>query len=232
MQAIILAGGFGTRLKDVVKDVPKPMAPVGSKPFLAHLLDYLLNFGVTDAVISVHYLKEQIEDYFKDSYRGMKIKYAEEETPLGTGGAILNSLQFCKKDKPVLVFNGDTFLKIDLKTMYEEHIERESKLSIALRMVDDCSRYGEVVVEGSVIKDFSHVGDQGEGYINAGIYIISPGLFDDYTLNNSFSFERDFLYQYVPQIKPNAFFADDYFIDIGVPEDYERACNELPAIIG
>ena len=115
MQAIILAGGFGTRLQQVVKDVPKPMADISGKPFLAHLLTNLQNQGFKKIVISVGYLKEKISEYFGDSYLGMEIFYAVEEKPLGTGGAIINSLKFIDSKKPFVVLNGDTFLQVNYK---------------------------------------------------------------------------------------------------------------------
>lgn len=232
MQAIILAGGFGTRLQEVVKEAPKPMALIGDKPFLAILIEHLKRQGVREVVLSVHHMREQIEDFFGNDYKGIRIRYAIEETPLGTGGAIINSLNILHPRDPVLVLNGDSFSKIDLRKMFNIHKDKGAKLSLALRSVPDCSRYGRVVVEGGIIKDFLHSGGGGEGYINAGVYVISPDLFKDYKLNKSFSFERDFLYQHTPQLKPLAFITDGYFIDIGVPEDYERANLELPSVIG
>src|SRR5579872_7369319 len=117
MQAIILAGGFGTRLQSVVKNCPKPMAPVHGKPFLAYLIEYLKLQGITRVVLSVHYLREQIEDFFKDNYQGIEICYAVEEQPWGTGGAIVHALKKIELTQPVFVLNGDTFLKLDYRAM-------------------------------------------------------------------------------------------------------------------
>ena len=231
MQAIILVGGFGTRLQSVVKDLPKPMAPIGDKPFLALLIESFRRRGVKEIMLSVHHMREAIQEYFGNNYNGMKISYAIEETPLGTGGAIVNSMNILQPKNPVLVVNGDTFLKIDLSRMYQIHKDKKAGISIALRQVESCKRFGEVVVEDGIIKDFAYAGNDGAGYINAGIYVINANFFKDYKLNKSFSFERDFLYQYTPKIKPLAYISEDYFIDIGIPEDYERACNELPNII-
>jgi D-glycero-alpha-D-manno-heptose 1-phosphate guanylyltransferase len=232
MQAIILAGGFGTRLQGVVSDVPKPMAPIGDKPFLALLISYLKRNGVREVVLSVHYMKEKIEEYFGDRFRGVSIKYAHEDEPLGTGGAIVNSLNILRPKNPVLVINGDTFLNIDIGALIRKHKDSESKITIALRKVNDCSRFGEVVFDGDVITDFAYAGGEGEGYINAGIYVMDPDIFDKFTLNHSFSFEKDFMYQHTSEVSPTAFLSDNYFIDIGIPEDYSRACEELPALIG
>src|SRR3989344_3377185 len=117
MQAIILAGGFGTRLRSVVADSPKPMALIHGKPFLAYLLDYLTSQGITDVVLSVHYLREQIETYFKTNYNGISIRYAVEEQPLGTGGAIKHALNYINISSPVFVLNGDTFLKLNYQIL-------------------------------------------------------------------------------------------------------------------
>ncbi len=230
MKAIILAGGFGSRLKDVISDVPKPMAPIVEKPFLALLIEYLKTNGVNEVVLSVHHLKDSIQDFFGDNYLGVSVKYAIEEEPLGTGGGILNAIQQIYTDEPVFVFNGDTFLKIDLKRMHKQHKDKKALLTIALKEMKDCKRYGQVVVDGNIITDFAHAGS-GDGYINAGVYVLGKNLFEKFRTNRKFSFERDFLYQHVPEIKPQAFFTNDYFIDIGIPEDYKRACDELPSII-
>jgi D-glycero-alpha-D-manno-heptose 1-phosphate guanylyltransferase len=231
MQAIVLAGGFGTRLRSAIADVPKPMAPIGDKPFLAYLLDYLKGQGVTQVVLSVHYLREQIQDYFQSDYRGIAISYAVEEQPLGTGGAIVHSMQALDKTRPTFVLNGDTFLKLNYQAMYQQHQTHSPLITMALRKVADCSRYGIVQVEKNTVKEFKDQGDDKPGLINAGVYLINPALFDLLPLPAAFSFERDFLFPKVSKIHPEAFAIDDYFIDIGIPEDYSRAIRELPAIV-
>lgn len=235
MQAIILAGGFGTRLQAVVKDVPKPLADISGKPFLAYLLQNLQNHGVKKVVISVGYLKEKIIEYFGDSYLGMKIDYATEDKPLGTGGAIVNSLKFIDKNQPVLVLNGDSFLEVDYQKLFAAH---KKNLTLVLRKMDDCSRYGQVVVEGDLIVDFKEKSldfardksAQG-GLINGGIYVLDAKIFEKFSLPESFSFESDFMMKYLKELEPKAFIADEYFIDIGIPDDYARAQNELLKII-
>jgi D-glycero-alpha-D-manno-heptose 1-phosphate guanylyltransferase len=230
MQAIILAGGFGTRLRSAIADVPKPMAPIGEKPFLAYLLDYLKGQGVTRVVLSVHYLREQIQDYFQSDYRGMAISYAVEDEPLGTGGAILHSMKLLDQASPTFVLNGDTFLKLDYQAMYQQHQVTAPLITMALRKVADCSRYGIVQVEKNIVTEFKDQGNDQPGLINAGVYIIHPALFDVIPLPKQFSFERDFLFPNVDKIHPEAFAVDDYFIDIGIPEDYLRAIRELPLL--
>jgi D-glycero-alpha-D-manno-heptose 1-phosphate guanylyltransferase len=224
MQAIILAGGFGTRLRSVLSDVPKPMAPINGKPFLAYLLEYLLTQGVTDIVLSIHYLREQIEDYFKDNYRGASIRYAVEHEPLGTGGAIMRSLPLMDLDRPIFILNGDTFLRMNYQHMYANHAEADDcHLTMALRKVADCSRYGVVLTEGDSVVDFNEAGDHAPGLINAGVYLLNASLFDDFTLSEKFSFEKDFLFPNLNRIAPRSYVVDEYFIDIGIPEDYARA---------
>lgn len=228
MKAIILAGGLGTRLRSVVSDVPKPMAPISGKPFLAYQIDYLMSFGLDELVLSICYLPEKVKEYFGDNYRGVKIKYALEDRPLGTGGAIVNSLNTLQSDEPVLVMNGDSLVMFDYGAMYKNHLKGVSPLTIALRHIDDCYRYGKVDTEGDVITAFNHKGEAGPGYINAGVYVINPSLFDGYNMPEEFSFEGDFCTPYIPEIHPPFVKADSYFIDIGIPEDYARAQDELP----
>lgn len=230
MQAIILAGGFGTRLQSVVKDVPKPMADINGAPFLFYLLTHLKKFGVTDVVLSVGYLQEKIIQYFGDSFLSIKISYAREEKPLGTGGAILNSLKFIDQNKPVVVINGDTFLQVDYQKLFADH---KSKLTLVLRKMEDCSRYGRVVFdENFVIKSFAEKSAKKEsGFINGGIYVLDPKVFAEFLLPENFSFETDFLMQHLQDIKPQAFTVDEYFIDIGIPDDYMSAQKELPKLI-
>jgi D-glycero-alpha-D-manno-heptose 1-phosphate guanylyltransferase len=231
MRAIILAGGFGTRLQSVVADVPKPMAPIDGKPFLAYLLCYLACQGITEIVLSVHHLHEKISDYFQQQYAGIKIQYAIEDTPLGTGGAIYYALQKIMSNEPVFVLNGDTFVTVDYKQMYEQHSHTMATLTMALREIPDCSRYGHVSVTDNMITGFQDKGTSGTGYINAGVYLLQKNVFEHTNLSAAFSFESDFILKQFQQIRPQAFFAKDYFIDIGIPSDYQRAIKELPELI-
>ncbi len=235
MQAIILAGGFGTRLKEVVKDVPKPLADIAGKPFLAYLLQNLRNHGVKKVVISVGYLQEKIVEYFSDNYLGMSVSYAREDKPLGTGGAIINSLKFIDQNQPVLVLNGDSFLQVDYQKLFAAH---KKNLTMVLRKMDDCSRYGRVVFdENFVIKNFEEkpldkLGmTSSEGFINGGIYLLDPKIFKRFSVPEAFSFESDFLAKELSWLEPQAFTAEGYFIDIGIPEDYARAQKELSNFI-
>jgi D-glycero-alpha-D-manno-heptose 1-phosphate guanylyltransferase len=228
MKAIILVGGFGTRLQSVISDVPKPMAPIADQPFLAYLLLYLKKRGITHVIFSVHYLREQIVSFFGSDFHGMRIDYVVESEPLGTGGAMVHSLSFIEATEPVFVLNGDTFVKLDYRAMYADHIARHSRLTFALREVADCSRYGKVVTDDQHIISFQEKGAAGRGYINAGVYLMNPDLFNAFTLPAKFSFEADFIFPYLSALRPRYFQAKDYFIDIGIPDDYARAQRELP----
>lgn len=230
MQAIILVGGLGTRLRSVVCDVPKPMALIQDKPFLAYLLDYLSQQGITEVVLSAYYLSEKIQDYFRSSYCNMKINYAIEEEPLGTGGAMAHALSKVSFKKSVFVINGDTFLKMNYQKMWETHCKKSSLITIALKQELNVKRYGTVAVKDDVVIEFQEKQKEGIGLINAGIYLIQPDLFKLFSLPKTFSFEKDFLFPKIKKIKPQAFVVDDYFIDIGVPEDYQRALREFPKI--
>jgi len=225
MHAIVLAGGFGTRLRSVLPDLPKPMAPIHNKPFLAHLLIYLKSQGITEVILPVHYQAEKIMAYFQAQYAGISIRYVEEEKPLGTGGAIVNALSLYHDDLPIFVLNGDTFVKLDYQAMFAQH--QHADISMALCHVPDCSRYGKVITDKNRIIAFREKGEQGAGLINAGVYLFRPDLFKSYSLPPQFSLEQDFIFSYLPQIHLQAFVTNDYFIDIGIPEDYARARLDL-----
>lgn len=227
-EAIILAGGFGTRLQGVVKDLPKPMAPVNGRPFLTYILDYLIGYHYTRVVLSVGYLHEKIEAFFGPQYKSLEIDYAVETEPLGTGGGILFAFSKCKTDN-VLVINGDTMFKVDLDEFERFHHEKHSLLSIVLREVEDVSRYGSVVVGGNdMITLFSEKqAAAGRDFINGGVYLIDRKLFGKYPQQQKFSFEKDLMTRFYTQEMFYGMPSDGYFIDIGIPEDYERAQREL-----
>lgn len=227
LEAIILAGGFGTRLQSVVKDVPKPMADINGKPFLEYLLVFLAKNGCKKVILSVGYKKESIIDFFKDSYLDMQVVYSVEDAPLGTGGAIRKAISLVDKDD-VLVLNGDTFFLLDIAKMYEAHKKNGSKITMALKPMVDFDRYGSVSVDGDTIVSFEEKGFKKEGLINAGAYLINRVLFQNLNeLCDIFSFEKDFLEKYITTVKPTAFVQSGYFIDIGIPEDYEKAKETL-----
>lgn len=222
MEAIILAGGFGTRLQTVVKDVPKPMAEINGFPFLKYLLDSLSQQAVTTVILSVGYKQEIIKDYFQDRYLDMQVLYASEDSPLGTGGAIIQALKLTTEND-IYVLNGDTFFEVDLKAMQRLHIETKADISLATKVMQDFDRYGTVKTEAGRVIAFEEKQYQVEGFINGGIYIIKKAIFDSFQLETKFSFESDFLENKLEQLIVTAFKSEGYFIDIGIPEDYYHA---------
>lgn len=219
MQAIILAGGFGTRLKAVIKEIPKPMATIGDKPFLEYLLKYLKQQGIASVILSVGYKREVIEEYFKDSFCGLEILYSVEKEPLGTGGAIKQALGLASRN-PLYVLNGDTYFDINLSDL---SLEGGSKICLGLKKMQDFERYGCVEIDSSgLIQAFREKEFRQEGLINGGVYLIDKGLFDGFSLENKFSFES-FLQKHFKKLKATAKVFEDFFIDIGIPEDYELA---------
>lgn len=227
-EAIILAGGFGTRLQSVVKDIPKPMAPINGKPFLTFLFAYLQKFGYERVVLSTGYLHDTIEDYFGEKYQDIFISYAHEDQPLGTGGAIQYALGKCQSQQ-VLVLNGDTLFKVDLNAFLTSHQQHNGLLSMVLRNVEDVSRYGSVVVDKNhrVANFVEKASAQGAGLINGGIYLLDRKLFEMYPHTGKFSFEKEIMQSHYEEENFYGFPSDAYFIDIGIPEDYNRAQKEL-----
>ena len=225
MEAIILAGGFGTRLHDLTKDTPKPMVPVAGRPFLTYILDELEYYHFDHVVMAVSYLKEQIISYYGNQYKHIKIDYAIENEPLGTGGAILNCFPLLKEDW-FFVINGDTISRVDYREM---SVKKENQ--IAVKEMFNFDRYGEVKInENGCITAFNEKKFVEKGYINTGIYYLNKQSISKYNLKGKFSLESDIFEKYVDDLKIHAFKTNDYFIDIGIPEDYNRAQIELKRV--
>ena len=228
-EAIILAGGFGTRLRTVVSDVPKPMAPVAGRPFLCWLIDRLALQGYSHIVLATGYMHEKVEEYFHNEYNGVRIDYAREMSPLGTGGAIVNALQHCTEEC-ITVLNGDTLFDINHRWLADMADSNGGRLTIVTRRVNDAGRYGAVETDaaGQITAFREKDPSIGSGYINGGIYRMHRSLLDGYTVGTQFSFEKEVMQ---PLREPfYAYPSDAYFIDIGVPDDYARAQTELPTI--
>ncbi|MFP1785996.1 nucleotidyltransferase family protein [Lonsdalea quercina] len=219
-EAIILAGGLGTRLKDISGDTPKPLVPVSGKPFVYYIMDNLVHQGISHIVFAISYQSDFFIDQIGEVYKGVKISYSVEKKALGTGGAIKQALDLCNSEH-VLVTNGDTYVDIDLPVFYENHISFNKSVSIALVNVVDVARYGSVKLSGSDIVGFSEKGRSGSGLINGGMYLINK---EKSSLNSgAYSFEDVFLKQKYPLINP--FICNGFFIDIGIPSDYFKACE-------
>ena len=226
-EAIILAGGFGTRLQTVVKELPKPMAPINGRPFLEYQLNYLANYGIDRVIFAVGYLSETISNHFGNSFNGIEIDYAYEENPLGTGGGILNAFHK-RKTKELIVLNGDTLFEIDINSFYSKHKNSNSLFSLALRELSSVDRYGSVLLESSIIRKFAEKGAYaGKGSINGGIYIINEAFFEKAQLPEKFSMEKDVFEILLNDFDFYGFPFSNYFLDIGIPEDYNKAQDEF-----
>ncbi len=227
MEAIVLAGGFGTRLRSVVSSVPKPMAPVGGRPFLELLLASLKAKGVTRVILSVGHMSDVIISYFQKNTLGMDLVFEVERSPLGTGGAIAAALKRVHADF-VLVFNGDTYLDLDITAVCSMWPGDRTPI-VVVRAVSDTERFGRLNVANGRITKFMGGGIEGAGMINAGCYLVPTNVFMGENMPELFSFEQDFLYTRPPS-SLRAFVASGQFIDIGVPDDYARAQRELTRI--
>lgn len=233
-QAVVLAGGLGTRLRKAVPDCPKPMAPVAGRPFLEMVLDYLQGQGVHRVVLAVSYGREQIQRHFANTWGNLRIDYSVELDPLGTGGAIRQALALCDEGA-VTVVNGDTYFGVDLPAMHAVHAHAHAHLSLAVRQEQDCARYGRVLLDehGERVRGFAEKQPGAPGWINGGCYVIDRNAFASQSLPKRFSFEQDYLPQAVEKPPyPLAFPSDAHFIDIGIPEDWGRAQAELMSLAG
>lgn len=226
MEAIVLAGGLGTRLENKLCGLPKPMAPVAGRPFLEILLSQLSRSGCTRVILSVGHLHNVIEDHFDAAWRGIGIAYSVENAPLGTGGAIRASLALGTEEN-ILVLNGDTYLDADYAKMMRFHAGQSAPLTIAVAHQPDVARYGGVLLDNNRIVGFEEKGRSGPGWINAGAYAFRRDLAWPPSLPEKFSFETDFLAPETARLHPAAFKVEGFFLDIGIPEDLDRAQTEL-----
>ena len=221
MEAIVLAGGFGTRLRKVLADVPKPMAPIAGRPFLDILLGSLAQKGFARVVLSLGFMAEKISDHFGTRFAGVDIAYVVEDTPLGTGGAIRLALDSCTQDH-VFVFNGDTYLDLEVQLLEQKWGVKRHPIVVG-RQVPDTSRFGRLVVDGGCITSFAEKGSTGPGLINAGCYVLARDALVKFPLYRPFSIETDYLVPEVARATVEVFETLGMFIDIGIPEDYMRA---------
>ncbi|MBE9509843.1 MAG: nucleotidyltransferase family protein [Bacteroidetes bacterium] len=221
-EAIILAGGLGTRLKSVISDIPKPMAPIHDKPFLEYLLSYLVKFKIKKTVLSVGYKYQYIFDHFGDNYKGIELLYAIEDKPLGTGGGIRNAVDHINNDHFFLL-NGDTYYETDLDKLYHLHIKEKANITLSLLPMEKFSRYGSVKVNGTKIIEFMPKKFTEKGLINGGVYVVNRSVFQKYSPGKKFSFETDLLQVMCNSLNFHGYISEAPFIDIGIPEDYKKA---------
>ena len=229
MEAIVLAGGSGTRLRKVVPDVPKPMAPVAGRPFLEIILADLARKGFRRAVLSLGFLADKIQSYFGEEYAGIALVYVVENKPLGTGGGLRLAISACKNDH-VFVFNGDTYLDLEVEAVEHQWLNHHRPLIVGCK-VPDTTRYGRLMTRAGQVIGFSEKGVSGPGLINAGCYVFSQGQLDEFPLNTAFSLESDYLARMVMREPLDLFVTQGHFIDIGIPEDYARAQTELAGLL-
>jgi D-glycero-alpha-D-manno-heptose 1-phosphate guanylyltransferase len=226
-EAIILAGGLGTRLRGVLPDIPKCMAPVAGRPFLFHVINYLRSQGIERFIFSLGYKHQIIEQWLGEQFATLDYRCVIEQEPLGTGGAILWS---CKKasGRNVLVANGDTLFKINAENLVAVHLEKDADCTLTLKPMKDFDRYGVVELnnDGS-IKRFNEKQFYQSGLINGGIYALNVKKFLSEVFPPKFSFEKDYLERLCAERKFYGVTEEGYFIDIGIPEDYNRAQKEL-----
>ena len=228
--AIILAGGLGTRLRETVPNLPKPMVPIHNRPFLEHQMDYWIEQGITQFILSVGYLKDLIINHFGNSYRGVSIEYAEETSPLGTGGGLLFAAK--NLNETFLVLNGDTFIEVDLDSLYEFHLKINSNWTFVLFRTNEFDRYMVMSVspKGEILS-LNSPELVSSGLANGGVYLIEPSALDllGAKIQENTSLENQLLPNYISN--GGQLFGQECkgkFIDIGLPEDYFKASDILP----
>jgi D-glycero-alpha-D-manno-heptose 1-phosphate guanylyltransferase len=226
-EAIILAGGLGTRLRDAVPDLPKCMAPVAGRPFLYYVINYLRLQGIEKIIFSLGYKHEVIETYLAEQFSRLHYECVIEKEALGTGGAIQLALKKAT-GKNIVVTNGDTLFKVNIADLASLHYRSGADCTLALKPMENFDRYGAVEINADhEITGFHEKKFYRQGLINGGIYIMDKERLESYHLPEKFSFENDFLVQELPGKKLDGLLQDGYFIDIGIPEDYNKAQKDL-----
>lgn len=230
MECIILAGGLGTRLQSTIGNLPKCMADINGQPFLHYLFIYLQQQKCTRVILSLGHKREVILDWIKQHQFLFEVDYVIEETPLGTGGGIQLALKKCTEEN-VVVLNGDTLFSVNLNELLSFHLEKKAMTSIALKEMKMFERYGSVLVnEKNQITAFEEKQFKETGLINGGVYVVNHEQFFNKKLSENFSYEKDYLERFVAQ---NSFFGkvfQGYFIDIGIPKDYQQAQTDFKTI--
>lgn len=228
MQAVLLAGGLGTRLQSVVNDRPKPMALIQEKPFMEYVIHELGKHGITDIIFAVGYKGSMVEEYFGDGSKlNIKVSYAYEEELLGTAGAIKNAGKLVSEDR-FFVLNADTFYQIDYSRIMKLQSEKNLDMALVLRKVPDVSRYGEALLENQMLTAFNEKTTQTRpGTINGGIYLMKRELLDEIP-DGKVSLENEMIPKWLKEEKRlGGMVNDGYFIDIGVPDDYFKFIQDV-----
>ena len=221
-EAIVLVGGLGTRLRGVVSDLPKPLAPVAGRPFLAWVLDHLAETGMRRVILAAGYLADKVEQAIGGHWQGMTVSYSIEARALGTGGAVRQACAQLHGDT-AHILNGDTFLRYRPGALASAVVSAGARIGIALAQVPDVARYGAVDCEQGRVRAFREKGQSGAGYINAGCYFLTAAAIAALPAEESYSLETEVLTPMAAAGGLVGFAETSHFIDIGVPEDYQRA---------
>ncbi len=232
MECIILAGGFGTRLRDTIGEYPKCMAPVNGTPFLHYLFRYLAGQGCQKVILSLGYKSEVVISWLHTQQLPFACEWVTEQQPMGTGGGLALALQKTKEDH-IAVFNGDTFFRVDIQALFDAHTNKRAVITVALKFLYRFERYGTVLVsDDTLITDFGEKKFQEQGWINGGVYIIDRLRFLSRDMPSAFSLEMDYLEAFVQEHNFYGKKATDYFIDIGIPEDYRKVQMDFKTLFG
>ncbi len=218
--AIILAGGLGTRLRGVIGEIPKPLAPVQGRPFIAWQLDLLAAQGIETVVLATGYRAGLFLEALGERWQGMQLLHSPEPEPLGTGGAIAHAARHVQ-GRDVLVLNGDTYMRIDVRDFSARMGQQQAWAGMSLVLVPDTARYGAIALRDGCVVAMSEKGEQGPGLINAGWYWFSASALGSMAAARAYSFERDVLPHWVALHKLRGYTETADFIDIGVPEDFQ-----------
>jgi D-glycero-alpha-D-manno-heptose 1-phosphate guanylyltransferase len=228
-EAIILAGGLGTRLQSIVPELPKSMAPVNGRPFIAFVIEHFLHCGVKKFIFALGYKHEPITIYLRQEFAALNYLLSVEKEPLGTGGAIKLACNLSTENN-VLVANGDTLFKVDIAKLGAVHKQFDADCTLALKPMGRFDRYGAVILtKDHLIENFKEKKYYREGFINGGVYLLNKNRFLQEALSEKFSFEKDYLEKFAGKRRICGVVQDEYFIDIGVPDDFQRAQIELKA---
>ncbi len=226
-EAIILAGGLGTRLRSAVPELPKCMAPINGIPFIAYVINYLQEQGIEKFILSLGYKSDIIIDFINQQYSSTNFKYSIEKEPLGTGGAILLACQQTTSEN-IIITNGDTLFKVKLNQLSEVHHQLNATCTLSLKPLENFERYGVVELnKNNTIISFKEKQFYKKGLINGGMYALHVGSFLQKKLPEKFSFEKEYLEKDYLNGTMYGSIQDEYFIDIGIPEDYIKAQKEL-----
>lgn len=226
-EAIVLAGGLGTRLRSAVPDLPKCMAPVAGRPFLSYVLDYFAKQGIIRFIFSLGYKHDVIQDYLQAVYNKLDYTTFIEEEPLGTGGAIYAASALAT-NRDILILNGDTFFEVDVQRLSSFHADNSAECTLALKEMQDTDRYGVVELNNTGrITSFKEKDYYKTSVINGGVYALDKGKLLSQRFPEKFSFEKDYLEKYYQKKKIFGLTQDGYFIDIGIPEDFEQAQKDF-----